>query len=323
MRSALGRLRSLLAERPRLLPFVPVTARRLRGRRPAPPLPRVRRGRTEAVAPPDPVVGLTVFSIVRNGITNGYPFIEAYGSWLRDADRIVIVDGESDDGTKEALDELAVVAPHVEVVSRPWPRTATGGVAIAELTQAALELARPGAARLVYVQADEVFTPEQRRVMRDGGASALEFGGCINFWNAFDAVLANDFPLRYVRAFPAGDAVRSIGDGFSFDLGSIPVERTTDEILHYGWCFPVNILQKHLSHSRLYRDHPAYALRGRLARLLLDTGSFDRRLLDALAPQYRPVPYPGKHPDAVAHLLGLPVYDPNLGLDLLAEGAVW
>ena len=323
VRGALGRVRSLLAERPRLLPFVPVAARRLTGRRPVPPLLSVRRGRAEAFQRPDPGTGLTVFSIVRNGITNGYPFIEAYGSWLRDADRIVIVDGESDDGTKEALDELAAIAPHVEVVSRPWPRTETGGVAIAELTQAALELARPGASRLVYVQADEVFTPAQRRAMRAGSASALEFGGCINFWNSFDAVLANDFPLRYVRAFPADDAVRSIGDGFSFELGAIPVERTTDEILHYGWCFPVNILRKHLSHSGLYRDHSAYALRGRLARLLLDTGAYDRRLLDALAPQYRPVPYEGQHPDAVAHLLGRPVYDPNDGLDLLAQGAAW
>lgn len=324
MRSALGRLRSLLAERPRLVPFVPIVVRRLTSRRrPIPELPTVRRGRTEAVRRTDQPTGLTAFSIVRNGITNGYPFVEAYGSWLGDADRIVIVDGESDDGTKEALDELAAIAPHVEVVSRPWPASDTGGVAIAELTQAALDLARPGAARLAYVQADEVFTPDQRQLMRAGTATALEFAGCVNFWNSFDAVLANDFPLRYVRAFPADDAVRPIGDGFSFELGDIRVERTPDEILHYGWCFPVNILRKHLSHSRLYRDHPAYVLRGRLARLLLDTGSFDRRRLDALAPQYRPVPYEGEHPDAVAHLLGQAMYDPNRGLDLLAAGAVW
>lgn len=306
-----------------MLPFVAIAARRVRGRRPEPPLPKVRRGRTELIGRPDPTSGLTVFSIVRNGITNGYPFIEAYGSWLGDADRIVIVDGESDDGTKEALDELAAVAPHVEVVSRPWPRMDTGGVAIAELTQAALELARPGAERLAYVQADEVFTPGQRRVMRDGGSSALEFAGCVNFWNSFDAVLANDFPLRYVRAFPADDAVRSIGDGFSFDLGSIPVERTTDEILHYGWCFPVSILRKHVAHSRIYRGDLAYATRGWLAGLMLEQGRFERRLLDALAPHYRPTPFRGTHPVAVQHLLSLAAYDPNVGLDLLRSGVDW
>jgi hypothetical protein len=266
---------------------------------------------------------LTVFSIVRNGIANGYPFIEAYGSWLRDADRVVVVDGESDDGTKGALDELAVIAPHVEVHSRPWPQAGTGGVAIAELTNAALALAREGADRLAYVQADEIFTPEQRALASDNRGSALEFAGCVNFWNSFDAVLANEFPLRYVRAFPADEAVRSIGDGFSFDLGAIPVERTPEEILHYGWCFPVNILQKHVAHSRIYRGNLAYAARGRLAGLMLEQGRFERRLLDALAPQYRPVPFRGEHPRSVQHLLSLPAYDPNPGLDLLGSGVEW
>jgi hypothetical protein len=320
MRRAVGRLRTLLAERPRLLPFVPVLLRR--GGSP-PALPTVRGGRTAAIGRPDPPTGLTVFSIIRNGIANGYPFVEAYGSWARDADRIVIVDGESDDGTAQALAELAAVAPHVEIVSRPWPAADTGGAAIAELTQTALELALPGAARLAYVQADEVFTPEQRARIRAEAPSALEFGGCVNFWNSFDTVVENEFPMRYVRAFPADDSIRSIGDGFSFDLGGIPVERTPDEILHYGWCFPVSILRKHDSHSRIYRDHAAYRLRGVLARALLRTGTFDRRYLDALAPHYRPVPYAGAHPASVRHLLGRPVYDPNAGLDLLSGGAVW
>lgn len=324
MRRRLGRLRSLLAARPRLLPFVRALPRLLRRRLPVEPLPSVRRGRAGRIAVPDPPTGLTVFSIVRNGIANGYPFVEAYGSWLRDADRVVVVDGESDDGTREVLDELASLAPHFVVVSRPWPATDTGGGAIAELTQAGLDLAREGgASRLAYVQADEIYTPEQRARMRADEPAALEFAGCVNFWNSFDTVLANDFPLRYVRAFPAHGAIRSIADGFTFDLASIPVERTSEEILHYGWCFPVNILRKHVSHSRIYRDDLAYRARGALARLLLSTHTYDRRLLDALAPHYRPVPYRGDHPASVRHLLDQAAYDPNRGLDLLSEGASW
>jgi hypothetical protein len=324
LRRAVGRTRLLLAERPRLLSFLPVLVRRARQRSPRgeTQLPAVRSGRRGGVSAPDPPTGLTAFSIIRNGITNGYPFVESYGSWLRDADRIVIVDGESDDGTREALDELAAIAPHVEVFSRPWPRIETGGAAISELTQAALRLALPGASRLAYVQADEVYPAEQRAVMR-GTSAAVEFAGYVNFWNSFDSVLANDFRWRLVRAFPAVDTVRSIGDGFSFDVGAIPVERTPQEVLHYGWCFPVNILLKHESHSRIYRDHPAYAVRGRIARLLIATRSYERRYLDALAPHYRPVPFRGEHPRAVAHLLDQSVYDPNVGLDLLAAGALW
>lgn len=323
MRRALGVVRTLLTEKPRLPPFVPVLARSLFRRGAPPGAPTVRRGRAAAIAPPDPRTGITVFSIIRNGIANGYPFVEAYGSWLRDADRIVLVDGLSGDGTREALDELAALASHVEVVSRPWPTAEAGGTAISELTQVALELARPGASRLVYVQADEVFTPEQRAEIRAGSGSALEFAGCVNFWNSFDTVVEGEFPMRYVRAFPADDGIRSVADGFTFELGDVPVERTDAEILHYGWCFPVNILRKHDSHSRIYRDHPAYRLRGALARLLLRTATYDRRLLDALAPHYRATPYRREHPEAVRHLLELPQYDPNVGLDLLERGAVW
>lgn len=321
IRRWIGQARSLVAERPRLVLFLPVFPRLL-GPRIELGLPEIRRGRTGRISPPDPPTGLTVFSIVRNGIANGYPFVEAYGCWLGDADRVVVVDGESDDGTRETLDELATLAPHVEVVSRPWPAAETGGSSIAELTQSALELARPGAARLAYVQADEIYTPAQRARIR-GGDGALEFGGCVNFWNSFGTVVENEFPMRYVRAFPPDEGIRSVADGFSFELGGIPVERADDEILHYGWCFPVNVLRKHDSHSRIYRDHPAYRARGALARLLLRTGSYDRRLLDALAPHYRPAPYRGDHPASVAHLLDQAVYDPNPGLDLLAAGARW
>ena len=324
MGRALSVVRTLSAEKPHLLPLIPVLARSVVDRgRAAPGLPAMRRGRVATVAPPDPPSGITVFSIIRNGIANGYPFVEAYGSWLRDADRIVLVDGESDDGTRAALDELAALAPHVEVVTRHWPSADAGGAAIAELTQTALELARPGASRLVYVQADEVFPPAQRAEIGRSSGAALEFAGCVNFWNSFDEVVDNEFPMRYVRAFPPAQEIRSVADGFSFDLGVTPVERTPSQILHYGWCFPVNILRKHDSHSRIYRDHPAYRLRGVLARLLLRSGRYDHRLLHALAPHYRPVPYVGAHPASVRHLRGLPQYDPNPGLDELARGAVW
>jgi hypothetical protein len=129
--------------------------------------------------------------------------------------------------------------------------------------------------------------------------------------------------MRYVRAFPADASVRSIGDGFSFDLGDLAVQRSSELILHYGWCFPVNILRKHVSHARLYRENPVYRARGVLARAMLRAGSVDRRLLDALAPGYRPAPYGGEHPPAVRHLLGMQVYDPEPALELLAGGAVW
>jgi hypothetical protein len=325
LRRFASRLRLLASTRPRLLPFLPVLGRSVlgsgQGVEPLPSVaPPVRSARIAARAVHD----LVVFAVIRNGIGNGYPFIEAFGSWLGRADRIVVLDGESDDGTREALERLAAIDPSVVVESAPWPDVATGGAAIAEMTNRALELARDGARRLMYVQADEIYTDEQRDlVVAQPPGGTLEFAGCVNFWNSFDTVLENEFPMRYLRLFPADAAAHSIADGFSFELGDATVTPTGELYLHYGWCFPVNILRKHVSHGRLYRDHPGYRLRGALAQLMLEQRRYDRRLLDALAPQYRPVPFRGEHPACMRHVVTQTAYDPSVGLGLLESGIRW
>lgn len=322
--ASLALLKALRAERkqlPRLWPF----ARLLFRRRRALPQPTVRAAAANAAAPRPAARenGLTVFSVIRNGVLNGYPFVEAYGSWAAWADRILVVDGESTDGTDQVLARLRDVVPQLEVVSHPWPAESVRGSAIAELTREAVGLARDGAARLMYVQADEIYTESQRELVSGADEGALEFAGCLNFWNSFDRVLANEFPMRYLRLLPPDAPAEPLGDGYSFDVGAAPVTSTPELFLHYGWCFPVNILQKHVNHARLYPESAAYRLRGILARRMLATGSFDADLLDALAPQYRPVPFVGEHPACVRHLRGLSVYDPSLGLELLAQGARW
>lgn len=326
MRRAFSRLLRLVRTRPRLWPFAPVVARALMRRKPPgrEPLPRVEGVRRSRAPDRATDADLVVFSVIRNGISNGYPFVEAYGSWLGRAGRLVVLDGESDDGTREALEALAEIDPTVVVESAPWPASSTGGSAIAQLTDEALRRARDGARRLMYVQADEIYTDSQRDlVLRHPPASALRFTGCVNFWNSFDTVVENEFPMRYVRAFPADAPTRSIADGFSFDLGDTPIDETSEHFLHYGWCFPVNILRKHVSHSHLYREDAGYRLRGWLAGLMLDQREYNRGLLDALAPQYRPAPYKGSHPRCMDHVLTLRMYDPNPGLELLRSGVRW
>lgn len=320
-RRRIGRLVAFVRTRPRLLPFAPVIAHRSL---PVPARPRWQPPQLGNRPHPTrlPATGLTVFSIIRNGITNGYPFIEAYGSWLTYCDRVLVVDGCSDDGTREALDLLASLHPQVEVVSRPWPAAGESGTAIAAFTEAALAEARSrGSERLAYVQADEIYSLRQRALVRDT-QTALEFAGCVNFWNGLDTVLENTFPMRYLRSFPAGAEARSLGDGFSFAVDGA-VSTDSEPFLHYGWCFPEQILRKHVSHGRLYHDEPDYRLRAWLAGRMLAQHRHDRRLLDALQPRYRPVPFHGEHPECMRHLLGRVSYDPAVGLRLLADGAVW
>jgi len=326
IKQLVGSIREWIGGAPKLRLFVPVLVRALVKPRqsvrviaPVPDTrPRTRRPNTGQAT------SAVAFSIIRNGIANGYPFVEAYGSWLDFCSRLVILDGESNDGTREALDALAQIDDRVVVESARWPESVVGGSAIAEFTNRALELARREAdATLVYLQADEIYPREHRELAARPRRTALEFAGCVNFWNSFDTVVANEFPMRYVRAFPADSSIRSIADGFSFELGSLEVEHSSLEILHYGWCFPVNILRKHVSHARLYRDNPVYRARGAVAAAMLRDGTTERRLLDALAPGYRPTAYRGEHPPAMRHVIEMTAYDPEPGLDLLERGAVW
>jgi hypothetical protein len=318
-------LRLLVSTHPKLLPFLPVIADGVLGRsRGVEPLPSIEPPPASPRAPAGTTADLVVFAVIRNGVANGYPFVEAFGSWLGRADRLVVLDGESDDGTREALDRLAALDPSVVIASSPWPDLATGGGAIAQMTNRALDLARDGARRLMYIQADEIYTDAQRDlVVAQPRDAALEFAGCVNFWNSFDAVLENEFPMRYLRLFPADAAAHSIADGFSFELGNTVITPTSELFLHYGWCFPANILRKHVSHGRLYRDDPGYRIRGALARLMLEQRRYDRRLLDALAPQYRPVPFAGEHPVCMQHVVPQTIYDPSVGLQLLESGVRW
>jgi hypothetical protein len=266
---------------------------------------------------------LTVFSVIRNGIQNGYPFVEAYGSWLPYCDRLFILEGCSSDGTDFVLRELAALDAKITVASRPWPQHSQGGSAIAEFSNLACDLAAPGSDLLMYIQADEIYTPAQRASVRQWQGGPAEFAGYVNFWNGLDRVLAKDIGWRNLKLFPASAEARSIGDGFSFAVPGGRVARRDDRILHYGWCFPVNILQKHVSHAALYPDDPQYRLRGWLAGLMLRQRRYDQRLLDALAPQYHPRPYTEPTPACMRHLAGATVYDPYAGLDLLRAGAEW
>lgn len=264
-----------------------------------------------------------MFSIVRNGVRNGYPFIEAYASWFDYCDRIFVLAGDSDDGTIAVLAELAALDSRFSFDAAQWPADSAGGTSIARFTDLARKRAAEGARRLMYVQADEIFTVGQRQLIRSWQHGAAEFAGCINFWNSLETVVEAEFPMTYLRHFPADAVVHSIGDGFGFELRDTHVTRFEEQILHYGWCFPVNILEKHVNHGRLYADQRPYALRARLARKMLERRIYDRRLLDSLVPRYRSVPYQGDHPECVRHLIGLDVYNPHIGLDLLRAGSQW
>jgi len=71
------------------------------------------------------IPGLSGLIPVRNGIELGYPFREAGFSLLPLVDELIFCDGQSTDGTREAIQEWASIDPKVRLVDYPWPALPT------------------------------------------------------------------------------------------------------------------------------------------------------------------------------------------------------
>lgn len=107
------------------------------------------------------------FSITRNALRAGYPFVEAILSVLPLCDEFVIADDSSDD-TCRVLEQMAAKYGKIKILKRPWP--------IAEYRDGCLAIATDWAMQacqgdwLIYVQADEVFhedaLPGMRSIIR-------------------------------------------------------------------------------------------------------------------------------------------------------------
>lgn len=276
---------------------------------------------------------LVVFSVIRNGIQNGYPFVEAYSSWFEYCDQVYVLDGFSTDGTDIVLNHLSQINHKFVYDRAKWPESNIGGSAIAKFTNECLSKVNNKGQRLVYIQADEILERSTREKIFACTHQTVELTRYVLFWNSFFKIIRfeNDNSRsrstiwHAIKLFPSTANIKSVGDGLSFELKDQEIVQWDDEVLHYGWNFPINILQKHANHYNLYSGDARYRKRAVLAAHLLSKNEYSTRLLDALDPEYINLarPFLGNHPDCVQHLLGQHCYDPYVGLNLLRSGVKW
>ena len=80
---------------------------------------------------------VSAFTYVRNGLHLDYPFIQAIKSVLPLADEMIVVIGDSHDGTRQAVE--AMNDPKIKIVDTIWDDTTrTGGRIFAEQTNICL-----------------------------------------------------------------------------------------------------------------------------------------------------------------------------------------
>lgn len=97
------------------------------------------------------VSGLT---FIRNGIRLGYPFVEAIKSALPLCDEFIVVVGESDDGTREAVQGIA--DPKIKIIDTKWPSNIQPKQAVLA-QQTNVGLLQCQGDWVVYVQGNELF----------------------------------------------------------------------------------------------------------------------------------------------------------------------
>lgn len=95
------------------------------------------------------------FIYVRNGIKLGYPFIESIRSILHYVHDIVVLVGDSDDGTREAV--KAIHTNKLRIVDTVWDQASIDDSTIYDKqVNLGILASDPGANMLIHLQADEV-----------------------------------------------------------------------------------------------------------------------------------------------------------------------
>ncbi|MFA9290851.1 MAG: hypothetical protein ACEQSF_06550 [Solirubrobacteraceae bacterium] len=98
---------------------------------------------------------ISAFTFLRNGLTYGYPFIESIKSLLPIVNEYIVVLGDSNDGSKEAILELN--NPKIKIIPTIWDdNLRTGGKIFAQQANIGIENASKNSDWLFHLQADEV-----------------------------------------------------------------------------------------------------------------------------------------------------------------------
>ena len=103
----------------------------------------------------------SAYMFIRNGIHAGYTFMEAIENVLPFVDEFFILEGNSDDGTREALEAFAKLHPRVRIESKTPAYMGAPEDEKGLLLGTAFDEARQKCAGdwLIQVQADTVFHP--------------------------------------------------------------------------------------------------------------------------------------------------------------------
>jgi len=180
------------------------------------------------------------FSIIRDGVRFGYPFVESIRSVLPLVDEFVLAVGRSNDETLQRA--RAIDSPKLRILETVWDESLRrGGQVMAQQTNLALDQCTGD--WCFYIQGDEVIHEADHlrihaameRHIANPRVAGLSFR-YRHFYGSYR--LVNPLPYRrQIRIVRGGIGVRSVGDACGFAIGGrkLRSRRTGAQVYHYGW----------------------------------------------------------------------------------------
>lgn len=164
---------------------------------------------------------LSGFTYVRNGFRFGYPFLASIRSLLPVVDELVVVVGDSDDGTREALEKLK--EPKIRLIDTVWDmRMREGGKLFAQQSNLGLLACR--GEWLFHLQVDEVLHEQDYPLIHESLKQAAEHSSAealvfpfLHFWGDYAHIRNTRRTHAFeVRAFKNKGIIRSYKDSQGF-----------------------------------------------------------------------------------------------------------
>lgn len=187
------------------------------------------------------------FTFVRNAVKFDYPVVPSLLSILPLCDEVVVAVGDSDDGTRQLIEDLH--EPKIRIIDTVWdPALRAGGAVLAVETNKALAAINPQADWALYIQADELIHEEDhpriRQAMEDNLAHSHVEGLLFHYKHFYgnysylgDARRWYPKEVRVIRPRIGLSSYRD-AQGFRRDGQKVRVKDCGAHIYHYGWVKP-------------------------------------------------------------------------------------
>jgi hypothetical protein len=209
--------------------------------------------------PQGPVIPISGFTIVRNGLKLGFPVVESIRSLLPVCEEVVVNVGKSDDETLDLVKSIG--DPRIRILETEWDFSDRNYVFGRETMRAMRECRHPWG---IYIQADEVLhedgADELQRVIQevddDPEVEALLCRYLHFYGDTFTLATHRRWyrrEIRTVRLDPALD-IRPYQGAQGFRVGpdnrKIRARLTSAEMFHYGWARPPEYIQRKREFTR-------------------------------------------------------------------------